>query len=67
MKFKGLYNLYCLSVGFAAVITITYFLIRSPYKCVVMFESIWWIRYPEILIGFSIVPFYLNKLFLDNK
>lgn len=67
MKSKEVYNLYCLSMGFAAVITITYFLIRSPYDCIIMFEPIWWIRSPEILIGFSVAPYYFSKLFLDNK
>ncbi len=58
MKFKRIYEIFSLIVGVSAVITLTFFLITSPYKCIIPFEPINYIRIPEIIIGLSVLPYY---------
>jgi len=46
--------------GLSAVVVITYFLIRHPYKCIIPFEPIIWIRIPEIIFGFFSIYFLIK-------
>ena len=55
------YEVFSLVTGVAAVITIVFFLLTEK-GCIVMFEPIWWIRIPEIIIGFIVSPYYLLRL-----
>jgi len=55
------YELFSLAVGVSAIFAIVFYLLTEG-GCVIMFEPIWWIRIPEILIGFIVTPYYLIKL-----
>ncbi len=57
------YERFSLIVGFTAAITITFFLATSYGRCIILFEPIWWIRIPEIIIGIFIAPYYFKKIF----
>ena len=61
MKLKQFYEIFSLMVGFSAVLTLIYFLIRSPYKCTILFEPIPYIRIPEIIIGLIVLPYYFGE------
>ena len=63
MKIKRLYEIYSLVIGFAAIITLVFFLITSPGYCFILFEPLWFIRIPEIIIGISVFPYYLKKIY----
>lgn len=63
MEIKKIYERFSLVFGFASVLTLTFFLIRSPYRCIIPFEPNPFIRIPEIIIGLIIIPYYLIKLF----
>ena len=56
------YEVISLVAGLSAVATLVFFLIQSPYHCIIPMEPIWWIRYPEIVLGLLVMPFYINQL-----
>lgn len=66
-KCKKIYKIYRLTFGVSAVITLTYFLIRFPFSCIAPFEPNPFIRIPEIIIGLSILPYYIKELYRGMK
>lgn len=67
MGLKRLYEIICLIWGFSNVAVVTFFLVFSFDSCVIFFESYWFIRIPEIIIGISVLPYYLKKIFGGKK
>ena len=64
MKMKIL-NILGLAIGFSAVATLTFFLIKSPYKCIIPFEPDMWVRIPEIFMGiFALI--ILGKIIMEK-
>jgi hypothetical protein len=62
MKIKALYEIFSLISGVGATLTITFFLLTSWPHCIILFESYWFIRIPEIIIGLTICPYYVEKI-----
>ena len=67
MGFKKTYEVFSLMVGFAAILILTIYLILDIRDCLIIFEDWWFIRIPEIIIGISVIPYYLLKIFSKNK
>jgi len=61
---KKFYEMFSLIVGVSAVLTLTFFMIKSPYRCIIPFEPNPFIRIPEIIIGLVVLPYYFKKLII---
>lgn len=63
MNFKKGYEIFSLMVGLAAIVILLLYLILDFRRCLVIFEDWWFIRIPEIIIGISVIPYYIKKIF----
>lgn len=57
-------ELFALVISLSATITLTFFLIESPYQCIVPFEPNPWIRIPEIIMGIAATFILIRILWL---
>jgi len=60
-RMNKFYEVFSLVAGVAAVITLTYFLLTGESRCLYFLEPYWFIRIPEIIIGFIVLPYYIIK------
>lgn len=67
MGFKKIYEIFSLMIGLAAILILTIYLILDIRNCLIIFEDWWFIRIPEIIIGISVIPYYIKKIFLKQK
>ncbi len=67
MKFEKEYEVFSLSVGFAAILILTIYLILDIRICLIIFEDWWFIRIPEIIMGILATPYYIKKIFSKQK
>jgi len=55
-------KLFSLATGLSAIIVIVYFLLVNPGRAIYLTEAIWWIRIPEIIIGFIAIPILISMI-----
>lgn len=65
MKTKRLYEIYSLIVGFGAILTLLYGIFLGLFFEIrfQLHEPIILIAILEVLIGISVIPYYLKKIF----
>lgn len=68
MKFKKFYKIYSLIVGFGAVMVLLWGIFLGLFFNIKfqLHEPLIFIAIPEIIIGFSVIPYYLKNIYSKN-